>query len=366
MKHNNNKYTTEPATLLYPQNKNQPNIKPQKQTNLVSPIFPKPTHTKNTSNANLLGSFSTSTVTTTTSQLKSTSSKGSIAKNIPLLILSKPKEEEEKDNISCITNQANAILSKSKNKHNLQLHTHDAIINSDLNDTHLEDILEIEGKKILNKLSNTFKMTTQGNFVINTKMYLRTTNQKPVNNCINDTNENEIKERDFISNLINSRCQVSHLPSSRKEKKELKIQSHKTEESSLNTIQHLNKKINYIESSSIISSKSKESSKTINSQLRCNHINILNNNKQNVNKKINKLHQGKKCNTTNNKGDSKSNEEEIMNFLLQSTYEKTKNIKKIKHNKIKSFPVLSSSRGKVLKHVCSNKSIQSVSKVKNN
>ena len=365
MKHINNKYNTESSTLLYPQNKNQPRTKPQKQTTFVSPIFPKPTHVKNTSNANLLGSFSTSTVTTTTSQLKSTSSKGSIAKNIPLLILSKPKEEEE--NISCITNEDNSLLTKSKHKHNLQLHTHDAIINSDLNDTHLEDILEIEGKKILNKLSNTFKMTTQGNFVINTKMYLHTTKQKQVNDCSNDVNENDIKERDFISNLINSRCQVSHLPSSsRKEKKELQLQFHKNEDLSLNTVQHLNKKLNYLESSSIITSKSKETSKTISSQVRCNHINILNSNKQSGNKKISKLHQGKKCNTTNNKGESKNNEEEIMNFLLQTTYEKTKTITKIKHNKIKSFPILSSSRGKVLKHVCSNKSIQSVSKVKNN
>lgn len=354
MKRNNCNYATISSTS-YPKRKTHQQIKSHKT--LSSPVQATTITTHNTSNANLLGSFSTSTVTTTTSQLKSTHSKSSLAKLIPLLTSTKPKEEES-STCSYVTNHANSLLSKSKNKHNLQIQTHNAITNSDLNDTHLEDLLEIEGKKILNKLSNTFKMTTQGNFIINTKMYLHNTKQNQLNTFNNEAkaHNNEIKERDFISNLINSRCKVSQLPLSRKGIINKPNDNTKTTD---------NNKLSVVDTSSFISSRSNKTAKRIHSQVSSQHVNVCNTNHnkhQSEEKKIQKEFRRNKYNNFN----SKTNEGEIMNLLIQSTYEKTKNKKVIQHNKIKSFPCISSSKGKVLQHVGSNKSIKNMKRTKNN
>ena len=60
-----------------------------------------------------------------------------------------------------------------------------------LNDTHLEELLEIEGKKMLSNLSETFKMTTEGKFIINTQVF--------------KNNKADIENKDYISNLICSK-----------------------------------------------------------------------------------------------------------------------------------------------------------------
>ena len=106
--------------------------------------------------------------TTNTSQLKNNTSKKSILKsqNIHPVIKS-PQLTKKIPKLSINTDEDN------------------------MNDTHLEELLEIEGKKMLSNLSETFKMTTGGKFIINTQVF--------------KNHKADIENKDYISNLIYSK-----------------------------------------------------------------------------------------------------------------------------------------------------------------
>lgn len=106
--------------------------------------------------------------TTNTSQLKNNASKKSILKsqNIHPVIQS-PQLTKRIPKLSIFTDEDN------------------------LNDTHLEELLEIEGKKMLSNLSETFKMTAGGKFIINTQVF--------------KNHKADIENKDYISNLICSK-----------------------------------------------------------------------------------------------------------------------------------------------------------------
>ena len=60
-----------------------------------------------------------------------------------------------------------------------------------LKDTRLEELLEIEGKKMLSNLSETFKNTSEGKFIINTQVFRN--------------NKDNIENKEYISNLLCSK-----------------------------------------------------------------------------------------------------------------------------------------------------------------
>lgn len=121
----------------------------KKEISTITGLYP--LHIKN--------STSFSTTTTNTSQIKYNNSKNN----------SKIQKTNQRIFSPQNNNQSKLVLLSNTNR--------------ELNDTQLEDILNIEGHKMINKLTNTIKITNQGKIILNTK---------PLLNSINITSNNKI------------------------------------------------------------------------------------------------------------------------------------------------------------------------------
>ena len=118
--------------------------------------------------SHIKNSTSFSTTTTNTSQIKYNNSKNN----------SKIQKTNQR-----IFSPQNIIKKQS----NLELLSNS---NRELNDTQLEDLLDMEGHKMIDKLTNTIKITNQGKIILNTKPLLNITT---------------FDNKEFLSNLINNK-----------------------------------------------------------------------------------------------------------------------------------------------------------------
>lgn len=137
----------------------------KKEISKITGLYP--LHIKN--------STSFSTTTTNTSQIKYNNSKNN-------------------SKIQKINQRIFSPQNINKNQSKLELLSN---TNRDLNDTQLEDILNIEGHKMINKLTNTINITNQGKIILNTK---------PLLNSINITS---FDNKEFLSNLINNPIRIN-------------------------------------------------------------------------------------------------------------------------------------------------------------
>ena len=176
--------------------------------------------------------------------------------------------------------------------------------NNNINDSLLENIYEIEGKRIINNLNNFLKIKDNGKIIINSKNILNNND-----NIINYNNNNNIYNNNVITNEKKNDLKKRQIS-------DLSLKS--TKNPKLNKINSKNELKNKIFTP--ISLKTKNFKNEISNKLSLNKTHISTNSK-------NKTKRENNNNIKNNKNIKKNNDKDIYDYLLNTVQNNIKNNK---------------------------------------